>query len=88
MGLIFGLCFVSMLVLGESLRGAGFDWVVIPLMLAAMGSLLYATWVVDCPKCHVVLGPAVWRVVSSNITIPYKFCPHCAVALDSELVEP
>ena len=86
--LIFCLCFIGMFVFGEGLRGSGFDWIVVPLMLVAMGSLFYASLIIDCPKCHMPFGSTVWRVITPSFMIPYKFCPHCAVDLDSELVGP
>lgn len=76
---------VALLACSVLLDGTSYGWLGIPFMFTFMGAAIYATWIIDCPKCHVQLGQAVWNIASPKLSVAaYRFCPHCAVALDSD----
>jgi hypothetical protein len=56
-------------------------WLIFTLILA--GSAFYLAWLIDCPKCHVRLGQAVWPIAAPKLSLaPYKYCPFCGIGFD------
>jgi hypothetical protein len=78
---VAGVCVALLLAIVRFWPNAPWAWIGIFLMLGAIAPLLYAVWLVSCPKCHAIFGQRNVFNVAFNLA-GSKHCPNCGVALD------
>ncbi|WP_374558461.1 hypothetical protein [Thermomonas sp.] len=78
---VSAICVALLLAIVRFWPDAPWAWTGTFLMLGAITPLLYAVWLVSCPKCNAIFGQRKVFNVAFNLA-GILYCPNCGAALD------